>query len=359
MSNYIEYEDTVAFHPGYYIEEIIDDMGLTQKDFANRLGILEKTLSKLINGKCKLTKEHAVCLSRMLGTSTQYWLNLQSAYDAIVVEHEAAGEIEQEREVLKEIGYVYFRDKFGLPDLSRKIDEQVKVAREFLGISSLCLLKKQDLAVSFRSSGNNINEANTIKANVMVQIATNEALKRDAKKFNKKRFMEVVEYALSLTSEHDTFYQKLYDAFLEAGVVLVILPNLSGSKINGATKKIGDSVMLMVSDRRLNSDTFWFTLFHEIGHIKNGDYGISFDGDAGEGEKLADKYAEDLLIPPEKYATFIEKRRFDSGSIKAFAKEISRDPGIILGRLQNDRYIGYTDPYLNTLRHKYKVSIVS
>ena len=36
MSNYIEYEDTVAFHPGYYIEEIIEDSGLNQKDFAKR-----------------------------------------------------------------------------------------------------------------------------------------------------------------------------------------------------------------------------------------------------------------------------------------------------------------------------------
>ena len=62
----------------------------------------------------------------------------------------------------------------------------------------------------------------------------------------------------------------------------MILPNLSGSKINGATKKIGKNVMLMVSDRRLYSDTFWFTLFHEIGHIMNGDYGISFDKETGE-----------------------------------------------------------------------------
>ena len=34
MSNYIEYEDQIAFHPGYYIKEIIDDSGLTQEDFA-------------------------------------------------------------------------------------------------------------------------------------------------------------------------------------------------------------------------------------------------------------------------------------------------------------------------------------
>lgn len=71
------------------------------------------------------------------------------------------------------------------------------------------------------------------------------------------------------------FYPVIKEAFLKAGVILVILPNISGSKINGATKKIGNNIMLMVNDRRLNSDTFWFTLFHEIGHIMNGDFGIS------------------------------------------------------------------------------------
>ena len=36
MSNYIEYNDKIAFHPGYYIIEIIAESGLSQKDFANR-----------------------------------------------------------------------------------------------------------------------------------------------------------------------------------------------------------------------------------------------------------------------------------------------------------------------------------
>lgn len=42
----------------------------------------------------------------------------------------------------------------------------------------------------------------------------------------------------------------------------------------------------MVNDRRLNSDTFWFTLFHEIGHIIHGDYGISFEKRVEKKKKL-------------------------------------------------------------------------
>ena len=53
--------------------------------------------------------------------------------------------------------------------------------------------------------------------------------------------------------------------------------------------------MLMVNDRRFYSDTFWFTLFHEIGHIINGDYGITFENEHAGQEDAADKYALKLM----------------------------------------------------------------
>ena len=136
------------------------------------------------------------------------------------------------------------------------------------------------------------------------------------------------------------------------------MPKISGSKTNGATKKIGDNIMLMVNDRRLYADSFWFTLFHEIGHIMNGDYGISFDKETGEQEEAADKFAEDSLIPPEKYQEFLEKKHYDLQAIRVFTNQIERDPGIVLGRLQNDRIVGFDDWTMKPLRHKYKVKIV-
>ena len=67
MSNYIEYNDTVAFHPGYYIKEIVDESGLTQKDFAKKLGTTPKNLSLLIRGEQSLSIDIAMKLSIMLG----------------------------------------------------------------------------------------------------------------------------------------------------------------------------------------------------------------------------------------------------------------------------------------------------
>ena len=355
MSNYIEYNDKIAFHPGYYIKELVEESGLTQEDFAKRLDTTPKNLSILIRGEQSLSIDIAMKLSRMIGTSVYYWLNLQNAYDGLVAEFKSQIELEAERRIFTYFDYKYFRDNCGLPDLPRKKDEQIKTLREFLKVSSLTVLTKRDMAVNFRSSMINLSEAEIVKANAMVQIATNEAISEDAPKFNKKEFEAAVNYALSLTRNHAEFYPLIRTAFKKAGVIFVILPNISGSMINGATKKIGDNIMLMVNDRRLYADSFWFTLFHEIGHILNGDYGISFDKEKGEMEAAADRYAEDSLIPPEEYKRFVDERKFEVQNIKRFANKIARDPGIVLGRLQNDGYVAFDDWTMKPLRHKYIV----
>lgn len=83
MSNYIEHNDKIAFHPGYYLKEIIDETGITQEDFAKRLDTTPNNLSKLINGEQELSIEMAEKLSRILGTSAGYWLNLQASFDSM------------------------------------------------------------------------------------------------------------------------------------------------------------------------------------------------------------------------------------------------------------------------------------
>ncbi len=201
--------------------------------------------------------------------------------------------LEEEIGVLKQIGYGYFRDKFLLPDLPRKLPEQVVEVRRFLEASSLTVLTKRDVCVSFRNDSSKMDEKTIARANALVQIAVNEARRKNAPRYDKGKFESAVEYALMLTTDHDRFYPLIEKAFFDAGVILVLLPNLEGSKANGATKRIDSSVMLMVNDRRLYADTFWFTLFHEVGHILSGDFGVSLEVKASEKEAAADKFAED------------------------------------------------------------------
>lgn len=82
MRNYTEHNDKIAFHPGYYLKEIVDESDLTSEDFARRLGTTSEDLKLLINGEQSITVEMAEKLSKMLGTSVNYWLNLQATYDS-------------------------------------------------------------------------------------------------------------------------------------------------------------------------------------------------------------------------------------------------------------------------------------
>lgn len=359
MSNYIEYNDRVAFHPGYYIKELVDESGLTQEDFAKRLGTTPKNLSILIRGEQDLSIDIAAKLSRMHRTTISYWLNLQQIYHEMQAEFLSEEELKREREVFRFLDYKYFRDFYGLPDLPRKVDEQIKCVREFLSVSSLTVLKKENLAVSFRSYTDCLSQSNIVNANAMVQIAINQALKVETPRFNKKRFGDAVQFALTQTRNHEGFLPAVTNAFREAGVVLVVLPNLKNSGINGATKKLEGKILLMVNDRRHYADTFWFTLFHEIGHIMSGDYGITFKDNKGQAEDGADLFAQRSLIPQEPYEKFLRSNRtFDEKNIREFAESIGQDPGIVFGRLQNDGKIQFTETALSDkLRYKYKVSV--
>ncbi|MBN1902402.1 hypothetical protein JW926_13840 [Candidatus Sumerlaeota bacterium] len=69
-------------------------------------------------------------------------------------------------------------------------------------------------------------------------------------------------------------------------------------------------------------------------------------------EKRADQFAEDLLMPLHEYKQFISAGNFYPDDIRAFAQRIGIDPGIVVGRLQNDGYI--KREWHNDLRTRYK-----
>ncbi len=78
MSDFIEYNNLYAFHPGYYISEIIDDMNVTRNEFASRLAISINDLDLLLEGKIDIDNDIARKLSVMTGSSIDLWINLQN-----------------------------------------------------------------------------------------------------------------------------------------------------------------------------------------------------------------------------------------------------------------------------------------
>jgi addiction module HigA family antidote len=73
-------------HPGVYLKELPDELGLSQYRLAQDIGVPAMRISHVIHGKRPITAELALRLGRYFGQTPRYWLNLQSRYEMDVVE---------------------------------------------------------------------------------------------------------------------------------------------------------------------------------------------------------------------------------------------------------------------------------
>ena len=78
-------------HPGVYLKELLEELGLSQYRLAREIGVPAMRVSHLIRGKRPMTAELALRLGRYFEQSPRYWLNLQSRYDMDIAE-DAIGE---------------------------------------------------------------------------------------------------------------------------------------------------------------------------------------------------------------------------------------------------------------------------
>jgi addiction module HigA family antidote len=71
-------------HPGEMLmEEFLKPLGITQVAFAEHIGVSFKRINEIVNGRRAVTPETAWLFSKALGTSPQFWMNLQATYDLV------------------------------------------------------------------------------------------------------------------------------------------------------------------------------------------------------------------------------------------------------------------------------------
>ena len=363
--NNIQSNVVAAFHPGYYVNEIIEALETTQKEYAKRLEVSEKILSQLINGQTSLSKELALKLSLATNISIGAWLNLQMEYERRTLEEQKEQELKTETAYLKILDYKYFVNNGFVLECRSKL-EQVKNLLKFLNIASFAILEREDFLVCFRTATSRLALNRIICSNAWVQIALNEALKIETDVYSEKKLRECLPKIRKMSSQSpQDFLPELRQICNRCGIALVLLPHLKNSGVNGATKWItNEKAMIAINARGKDADKFWFSFMHEIYHVL--EKRVKKIMIAGEGErkdydealeKKCDNLSSEFWIPDREYRVFVHtnKGRFTENAIRRFSTVIDVHPGIVVGRLQHDKEIDFNQ--LNSLKEKYEIVV--
>ena len=83
-------------HPGVYLKELLDELGISQYRLAKDLGVPAMRINHVVNGRRPITAELALRLGRYFAQNPRYWLNLQARYDMDLAEDALLDEISQE-----------------------------------------------------------------------------------------------------------------------------------------------------------------------------------------------------------------------------------------------------------------------
>ncbi|MFC6176232.1 helix-turn-helix domain-containing protein [Companilactobacillus huachuanensis] len=362
----ISNENLVAFHPGYYVRRYLEDQNMNQRELADRLNTNEKTVSQLINGKIELDSELIEGLALVLGTSESLWKNLNDKYLETKGQIEKQNRLDAEKNVQRQLDYKFW-ENLGVVKHTNKTVEKISEMKKFFRVSNLMVLENRDFLVQYKTVIPEVKDKNVINSNAWIQTALNMGDLEDVESINLEYLKSRLPDIRKMTIEDpETFMPKLRIILKQAGVAFVVIPNLKNCGVNGAVKWMGkDKVLLVMNDRSKYADIFWFALFHEIRHIfqkKKGHIIVSAEKNIGlksaldldRLEKDADDFAKNYLIDQTKYDEFVKEKDFSGESVEKFAEKNQINSGIVIGRLQQEKYLGYSQ--LNDLRQKLTVS---
>jgi HTH-type transcriptional regulator / antitoxin HigA len=350
----IPFEPDFAVAPGRTLLETIGALGIDQNELAERTGLTPKTVNLIIKGKAPLTQQTAMLLERVTRVPARIWNNLECNFREQLARIAYHKQLENQLDWLKEIPTTELIARGAISATSDRVallDQTLK----FFGVASVEAWNEgwSDGQFAFRKS-HQVAE-NDGKLASWLRLAELHGQQMNVSRYNKEHFGRIAKSMRELTiAKPEVFVPKMIHSFASAGVALCLVPEIRGAKISGAAKWLSpEKALIAVNLRGKKNDLFWFTLFHEVGHILNDskketyiDIGYSDDPQ----EKHANHFARDLLIPPAQSQRLRTLR--SRSEVVAFANQIGIAPGIVVGRMQHEKIIAYS--FLNDLKQTFE-----
>jgi HTH-type transcriptional regulator / antitoxin HigA len=347
-----------ATHPGDHLEEYLDVRSLKQAEFARLAGITPKLVSEIINKKNPVTPDTAIAFERVLGLKAQVWTGLQANWDLFQARQRSRESSPEKTGWLALFPVKELKARGALPDTT---DAGILIEGLLnlfgIGRPGAYQARLNALAVHHRQAA----KADVSKHHVYAWLMLGEQKARcmNLPSFSEERLTQAVCRLRQLTTVPPNEFAPVMRAeCAEAGVALVFEPALSKTCVFGSARWVdGNRPVIQLSLRMKSNDHFWWTFFHECGHIVL-HRGKNFaDDHKGQGnfevETEADRWAETVLYGEGGAEKIVTSRPRSAAAVREIAQKLGLHPGIIVGLLQHHKVLPYT--HLNGLKAKFEL----
>ncbi len=349
MATINQYYPESVTHPGEILLEALEERELGAKEFAVRTGKPEKTITAVLKGESAITPDMAVLFEQVLKIPAHFWMEAQSNFDEYQARVNFQFAIEEAVDWAKAFPYAKMAN-FGWVPKTLKITEKVVYLFNYFEVASIKAWEdyyiNQKLQVAFRISLKNQENATAIAA--WLRQGELQAEELNAPEFDKSAFKKLLpEIKKIMAKQPNDFFEQLQALCLTAGVKVVHTPCLPKTAIHGSTRWINNVPLIQLSGRYRRNDIFWFTFFHEVGHILlHGKKYISIEnvdyaGENVEFEQEADAFASNIILSEKEESEICNNVQLTTDDIVRYAKKFGTHPAAIIGRLQYKEVIAY------------------
>lgn len=328
--------------PGWRISQELNQRGWSQKDLAEVIGRPLQAVNEILNGSKKITPDTAVQLGHAFRTGAEFWANLEALYRVrLAMQTGSLPEIERRSRLyhLAPVGEMMRRQ--WIPQ-TNDIDRLEAAICKFFGIDEITDDPPSPV-VNLRHAPTRTPEARAQLA--WVKRAESLARLQNARRFDAERFAGAAPELFRLAAREEDA-ARLPEALHDLGIRFVIVPHLTKTYLDGAAFRVDAKPVIALTLRFDRLDYLWFTVAHEAAHIARSDESVldTGNGQTGATERAANSLAARWLLEPKAYSAFrlATADRPTRAQIEAFAERVDRHPSIIVGRLQHDKVISFS-----------------
>jgi addiction module HigA family antidote len=337
-------------HAGETLKEKLDELQMGPKEFAIRTDKPEKTITAILKGDSSITPDMAILFEKVLQIPARFWLNAQRNYDEYMAREKQKSIVATDIEWVKKFPIKNLAE-LGLVNASNfdRIAQRDELLQLF-GVASPRAWEKyyidQQLKAAFRISLNHTKDPFAVSA--WLRIGELAAKKIESGVYSDKEFKAILPDIKKIMQTQSTdFAEQLQKKCLAVGVKVIYVPCLTKAPNHGATRWIGDTPIIQLSGRYKRNDIFWFTFFHEVGHIllhrKNDIFIESLDYSENDKakEQEANNFAIKWTFSEEEEKIVMNSLPLTETSIEDFATSFGTHPAMIIGRFQHKKLIPY------------------